>query len=359
MFLCSRLSVPLQKSFFDMVTVSILNTFNDIYISSMLPEDISFTSDYTVVTVDLYIGAGTEKFFSADYYTYNGVATFKDMRSIVETLMIERGLNKVTIRLVYSDEISLSYVDGIKVVFASYKYAGGSYAFLDDNFLTTRKSAMVPRSGKLVLNYYVLPDNSYTSSANVFFSRPEVSDEIRECYLSLPWRPSTEGTRQWIITYDNFKTLVEQETGFSGLVIHSIQLQLGNRLFQVFFCEEEPTEQFTFRNGYNVKEIAYFYAKQSIKTKVEKNEAICGKTGQFYDVTATLKREVETAPMQKEEALWLNQFFTSHLVTKKVANDEDAEVLISDISSEVSDSNKELTRLKFSWRYADGEERDE
>lgn len=342
-----------------MANLNLLNTFDSIYISSMLPEELSFTSGYTVVTVELYIGQGTEKFFTADYYTYNGVATFKDMRSIVETLMIERNLNVVTMRMVYSDELTLKFVDGIKVVFGSYKYAGGSYAFLDDNFLTTRKSAMVPRSGKLILNYYALANNSYTNSANVFFSRPAVSEEIRECYLSLPWRPSTEGTRQWIVSYDNFKTLVEQETGFSGLVIHSIQLQLGNRLFQVYFCEEEPTEQFTFRNGYNVKEIAYFYAKQSIKTKIEKNEAMCGKTGQFYDVTATLKREVETAPMLKEEALWLNQFFTSHLVTKKEANDEEAEVLISDITSEVSDSNKDLTKLKFSWRYADGEEREE
>jgi hypothetical protein len=30
------------------------------------------------------------------------------------------------------------------------------------------------------------------------------------------------------------------------------------------------------------------------------------------------------------------------------------EILISDITSEVSDSDKDLIRLKFSWKYADG-----
>jgi len=32
------------------------------------------------------------------------------------------------------------------------------------------------------------------------------------------------------------------------------------------------------------------------------------------------------------------------------------QVLISDITSEVVDSDKELSRLKFSWQYADGNE---
>jgi hypothetical protein len=78
---------------------------------------------------------------------------------------------------------------------------------------------------------------------------------------------------------------------------------------------------------------------------------------QFYDETVKVKHEVETAPLTYDEAMWLNQMLTSKLVKRPMDDGEEAEVLISDISSEVTDADKELIRLKFSWKYADGTER--
>jgi hypothetical protein len=45
---------------------------------------------------------------------------------------------------------------------------------------------------------------------------------------------------------------------------------------------------------------------------------------------------------------------TSKLVEHPDDNGDTVQVLISDITSEVTDSSKELIRLKFSWKYADG-----
>ena len=67
-----------------------------------------------------------------------------------------------------------------------------------------------------------------------------------------------------------------------------------------------------------------------------------------------MKHEVETAPLPYDEAKWLNQMLTSKLVKRPLDNETIPQVLISDITSEVSDSDKDLIRLKFSWKYADG-----
>jgi hypothetical protein len=43
-------------------------------------------------------------------------------------------------------------------------------------------------------------------------------------------------------------------------------------------------------------------------------------------------------------------------VKRPIRDEESVQVLISDFSSEVTDSDKELIRIKFSWKYADGTE---
>ena len=87
---------------------------------------------------------------------------------------------------------------------------------------------------------------------------------------------------------------------------------------------------------------------------MDRSEAVCGRKTQFYDETVKIKHEVETAALSYDEAKWLNQMLTSKLVEHPDDNGDTVQVLISDITSEVTDSSKELIRLKFSWKYADG-----
>jgi hypothetical protein len=100
----------------------------------------------------------------------------------------------------------------------------------------------------------------------------------------------------------------------------------------------------------------YLFGATSIKTEVDRNEAICGNTTQFYDENVKVKHEVETAPLTYEEAKSMTEMLTSKYVTRRVGNSTFEKVLITDITSEVTDSNKELTKIKFSWKYAEGTE---
>ena len=93
---------------------------------------------------------------------------------------------------------------------------------------------------------------------------------------------------------------------------------------------------------------------ERIKTEIDRSEAVCGEYTQYYDEKVKTKYEVETAPLSIDEAKWLNQMLTSNLVKHGMEDGTFEDILISDITSEVSNSDKDLIRLKFSWKYADG-----
>ena len=67
----------------------------------------------------------------------------------------------------------------------------------------------------------------------------------------------------------------------------------------------------------------------------------------FYDQKTQTSFEVETAALPYEEAVWLNQLFASHSVTK----DERA-ILITSSESEPSDADNATNRHKFTYRFA-------
>jgi hypothetical protein len=136
--------------------------------------------------------------------------------------------------------------------------------------------------------------------------------------------------------------------------VRGVEYQIGNRHFNFFFTDEQPTDVFTFLNAFNIEERAYLYGATTIKTEIDRSEAVCGNETQFYDETLKVKNEVETAPLPYDEAKWLSQMLTSKKVSRAMGDGTFEEILISDITSEVSDSDKDLIRLKFSWKYADG-----
>ena len=157
------------------------------------------------------------------------------------------------------------------------------------------------------------------------------------------------------LTHQYFKQIVDQAKSVNSKV-HGVEYQIGSKHFNIFFTEELPTDVFSFYNAFNIEERGYLYGATTIKTEIDRSEAVCGDYTQFYDEKVKTKYEVETAPLTIDEAKWLNQMLTSKLVKHSMEDGSFEEILISDITSEVSNSDKDLIRLKFTWKYADGNE---
>ena len=363
------------------MATTIKTTFDSIYLTAHLPEEVSIETDAARLEVNIFVD--DVKVFKSVYYPFNQVVCVRDIRSIVEASMYERQLVMASLRIeVYepsknttqtnvaidengnyvvtfdSDGSSPSNatLDNVKMVYCRFKSGSSSEGYLGCCFLTTRKSALIPRNGHLSLSNYTKAYVQGSNNALIYYSHPQVPEQIFSYNANLgKMQSSTEKIVTAELSYDYFKSMVDQARG-TNCKVHGVEYRIGVRQFNIFFTDEKATETFMFLNAFNIMETAYLYNTTSIKTEVDRSEAVCGHRTQFYDETIKVKHEVETAPLAFDEAKWLNQMLTSKLVKRSISEDESAQVLISDISSEVTDSDKELIRIKFSWKYVDGTE---
>ena len=100
----------------------------------------------------------------------------------------------------------------------------------------------------------------------------------------------------------------------------------------------------------------------TVKVKTDRSLASLGKTSQFYDITHSKEYEVESGPLTADECLQVEQMLTSPSVRipygPDVAlydTDFDAliPILITDFTSELSDTDEKLNSVKFTWRFAE------
>ena len=361
------------------MATSIITDIDSIYLTSHLPEEISFETDAASLQIDVHVN--NKKVFTSDYYPYHEEVTIRDIRSIVEAAMIEQRLTMTTLKIVATepveqnsnvtyDEDGNMYIDfdeqpeepitktieGVMVVFCQFKTPKGSEGFLNNCFLTTRRSVLLPRSGQLKISNYARANEHGSNQVLIYYEHYTVPGTVFTYHYSFSKIQTTaEKIVTTELTHDYFKQIVDRVNNTKCKVL-GVEYQIGVRRINIYFTDEEPTATFEFLNAFNIMETAYLFNTTSIKTDVDRTETVCGNQTLFYDETVKVRHEVETAPLSHDEAMWLNQMLTSRLVLKPVDNYDTAQILISDITSEVSDSDKDLVRIKFSWKYADGSE---
>ena len=361
----------------NIMAITINTTFSSIHLSSTLPEEISITTDQECLEVSVYVNSS--KVFSSVYYPYNQEIIVRDIRSIVETSMSEakriiatlkieaKGTDTVMEDVTYDEDgnIHVSFgsdtsspavvsSDDITVIFCRYKTILSSETFLSDHFLTTQKSAVIPRNGSMKLSYFSSQRENNSISARIYYSLLTNPNQILSIDSFLRTTPSeNDSISTVILSHAYLKSLVERVTNSTNK-IYGVEYHVGARQFNLFFTDEQPSDTFNFLNVFNHLDTAYIFAATTTKTEIDHSEAVCGRHTQYYDESVKVKHEVETSPLTPQEASWLSEMLLSKYVTRQIDSFTSAQVLISDISSEVSNSDKELIRLKFSWKYADG-----
>lgn len=361
------------------MATTILTEFESIHLSSHLPEEVDIETDASSLEVSIYLNNMLA--FRSVYYPFLQVVTIRDIRSIVEYDMLNRKLTLTTLKIVakepitYTQEtmydeygnIHISFddpeveaisdtVENIKVIYCNMKTNMDSESFLSNNFLTTRKSMLLHRTGKLKLYNHTKGNARSDNYALIYYSLNGNTDDISVINFNYNSVQSTiEDIVLIYLSHQTFKQIVDNRYDVN-CIIRGVEYHIGNRIFNIYFTDEEPTDEFVFLNAFNLQERFYLYGATTVKTEADHSEAVCGRQSQYYDESVKVKHEVETAPMSYEEAKWINQMLTSKLVQRPVGNNEYVQVLISDITSEVSNSDKDLIRIKFSWKYAEGVE---
>ena len=337
------------------MATNITTSFNSIYLTAQLPETVFIGTSENSVTIRVEVDG--DEVFKSVYYPYNQVVAFRDLRSIVEAAMLDQGLDIATLEI-WAEPPSgnASAIQDVKAIYSDRKFVSETEALLRAQFLTTRTSALIPKDGHVILCNYTKAYEEGYNNITIYYSMPYAEDTMFTYnYYMGRVQSVTAKIVSVKLDYTYFKTIIDNVTGGNS-TIRGAEYQIGSRKFNIFFTDEQPTDNFEFLNCFGEQETLYLYGATTIKSEVDRSEAVSGRKTQYYDETVKVKHEVETAPLTFEEAEWVSQMLTSKWVAKHLAEGIAEEILISDITSEVTDSDKELARIKFSWKYAKGTE---
>ncbi len=329
-----------------------VNLFIDDYtLSSALPDTLSITQVQNAVTVEITIEAQT--IYSTTLFPDNGTCTFYELRQIVEQNMTARGLTLAEFSLEVNYGGNSDIIDDKYIVFSRYRNINDNHLdFLQSQFLINRSYYTVPRNQTAKIPFFATPTENFSvyydclmlKDGNVNTTRVTINmthyNQPHIYYLSVS--PAT------------IKAKVNALLGTDGGKLLSFTPHVGNRSIPVFVIDETPCALFKFRNTYNATESIFIFGTSTTKTEIAQKEATTMDIASFYDKTITRKHEIKTIPLTIEEANWYNEFLEADYVTTDMQGDQtDRPVLISDTSSEISNSPKDSIHIKFSWRYND------
>lgn len=337
--------------------INIITNFDSVYLTSQLPEKLEVNTDCT--SIGVAIDLQDVRAYESTMYPYNGVVTVNDLRSIVETAMKANGFGVRIMSIeVWAEGENTTMLDDIAVVYSTLKPSVASETFLRNNFLMSSKSILVPRSETIDLYYFNNGAFQDQITAYINYAPMDNPDDVR----TYTWNGgSTNHTYQENylkhvnLGYALFQGYLYLQTNTLYRII-SATYKMGNKSYSIFFTEEGEPMAFQFVNAFGCREMAFVYGKETRKTEAEHSEAVLGRRTVYYDDKVKVTHEVETAPITYNQAMALNQLLTSPEVKRKLDSTRMPEVLLSDLGSEISTSDKDEIKLKFSWRYADGTE---
>lgn len=313
----------------------------------------SFTITQVYGWVDVSIKLANQYIYTTRLYPYNYTATFYGFREILRENMRARGLILASLTVVANQETGGESLEDKYIIYNEVQEIYYERDWLWEKFLTIRSFYTVPRAnGFLPLAFFSDGTEQPTLTAECVFQE----DDGTIC--TYPYSQTIYHYQLPRIYYvylyaSSIQNTVERNEGGPVGKLLSFTCHVGLRSMTVYVIDEPAEIDFNFRNSFNVFEHIYIYGSTKMKTSFDRKEATSQERTSFYNMSAERKYEVETLPMGMEEAEWFNEFLASPFVDRELNQDWQPNVLISDISSEISDSAKDLIKMKFSWRYED------
>lgn len=323
-------------------------------LSSALPESFTVSTDQGEDYVDVDVVLEGEVIYTTRLYgDANGICTFYELRQIVEQSMIARNLILASFALTIAHEHGAEEYEDKYIIFSRYKNAQrNTLDFLESHFLMSRAVYVMPRKVFGSVPFFATEQENSAPYLDCVF---EKDGELCNYRLENPLYHYNRPYVYYITLYpESIKARVDNEEGEDCGTLRSFTVHAGSRSLTVYVVDEEPCIQFYFRNCYNAIEVMPVFGTTTLKTEISRKEAVSGDVISFYDKSVSRKWQVKTVPLTQEEARWYNEFLESDNVTLELNRDfHSLRILISDITSEISDSSKDLVHIKFSWRFDD------
>lgn len=326
---------------------------SDIGLSSHISNHISIENGTDGQKVQVTVYFNDISIYTTVIYMVGTTAHLYDIGVLVNDYMRNEALSwgKFKVYASFSSKVDQSEV---YVVYANISTTyQDDKAFLTNNYLTNRSCYVIPRGKEIPVSMFSDASEN-VSGGTINFIYRKTDGSISSTHVAhFITNQHTAAMYTFYISEAEMKVHLKKAfpkdmpTILGGSIIH------GNRCVEFYFVEEQPIGFFDFLNAFNVWERYYVYGTEALKTEVTQKEAFSSGVASYYNQSFEQKRKVETVPLTIDEGLWLNEFLYSPKIMKPISADISSTVLLSDISSEVSDSPKEQNIIKFSWKYSE------
>ncbi|MBE6311315.1 MAG: hypothetical protein E7080_09730 [Bacteroidales bacterium] len=322
-----------------------------IFVYSSQLRDIKLATDLDKLIVAL--NDGETEVYRTTLYSFDGIVSIYDIRDIAEIYMLDNDRCFTAFTFYYFDADGKELGSfNLNTVYCTHIMPVDAGIFASYNFLTTLTSKRIAPHSVDFLSILHGQERSEMKAHCVTVNGE--GNTVSSVITLFDLGYDDIGIDTIRIRYDDIlQKLTNQGNNVDKLLAYSVTW--GDRVFTFYVHNVILDETFTFRNCFNVLETVSFPSVTTTKTKVERPVAVARSRYSFYDQTTTKEYEVQLSPLTMEEAHWIEQLFISHCVRLGVAAELSSLpiVLITDSSCEISDSNTDLNRVRFTWQFQD------
>ena len=333
--------------------------------ASDLP-DVGIFTDHEFVDFRLTCSGAT--LLEGRYYADNGSVVVSDIASlVVQCLSAISELNVAELHIeAYVGEEKADYIDLNCNVLYCDRSTGltNPEQWLRENFLSLTRSRRLAPDDFINLSWYTTEREGIMVRVYcTFINDKGQRDTYQYAHSGNGLIAHFNGIMSEVIMLHEVVKLLKEKKEIGSLVLQSVTVRCGDRSAS-FFIDPALSRivPFYYLNCFGVPEHIALPRTTTEKIKSDRSIASLGTHSQFYDISHSKEYEVETGGLSRDECVQVEQMLTSPSVripwgrdVSVFEMDFDAllSILISDYTSEISDSDEKLNTVKFTWRFSD------
>lgn len=312
-----------------------------------LPSEVDITTD--AASVNITVECDSNAVFNTTLYPFANKATLYDIRTIIENYILEHHRVYTDFIIFVESKEENTHTSKSNVIYSRYNIDDVAASFyIQSSFLTTLSSYAIPRTGQQYLSYILFPKKNVN------------------CYTECLVQRKGEKTPE-IITIKEEECLGADKITLKALYVKPQQLlermnvkgkllsftvHRGNLAKTFYVIDSIPNLTLLLRNEFNCPE--YFSLTCVTKRKLDLDRSTATSQGitTFYDDNSSYEYEVESSMLTYEEANRLSILLLSHDIEIIEGEDNNVPIIITDLSSEISDADNATNSVKFKYKYA-------
>ena len=314
--------------------------------TSSLPTAISITTDASALDITVECGGNTV--FTTTLYPYNREVILHDIRSIIEGYLLSNKLIHTSFVIFAESEDESVNTPEREALYCRVDIPNNAASYyIQSFFFNTLSAYTIPFDAFQTLTLFALPGTTipgYIECAVL----PEGSTTpvlVRTAEDTITNKTSLD-----YYAIDIFPSRIQQSLPTKGKLL-SFTVHYGHLAKTFYVTYGKPYLTLLVMNEFGCPEYIHLTCVTKRKLDINRSTATCLGASTFYDDTTAYEYEVESSMLTLEQTDHLSVLLLSQDISI-IADNHSYPIIITDITSEISDADNATNALKFKYKYA-------